>query len=57
MAISRASNGEADWIVADPDIDFKEIPLLPPPATKAKLNLTKHRLYEKSGIVVLEYDL
>jgi len=33
------------------------IPLLPPPATKARLKLTRHRVYEKSGIVALEYDL
>lgn len=33
------------------------IPLLPTPATKAKLKLTKHRVYEKSGIVGLEYDI
>jgi dihydrofolate reductase len=31
------------------------IPLLPPPATGAKLKLTGHRVYEKSGIVGLEY--
>jgi dihydrofolate reductase len=33
------------------------IPLLPPPAGRARLKLTKHRLYEKSGIVALEYDI
>jgi hypothetical protein len=30
------------------------IPLLPPPATAAKLNLTGHKVY-KTGIVLLEY--
>ena len=31
------------------------IPLLPGPAAQAKLSLTGHRLYPKSGIVLLEY--
>jgi dihydrofolate reductase len=31
------------------------LPLLPPPAKRAKLKLTKHRLYEKTGTVALEY--
>jgi dihydrofolate reductase len=31
------------------------IPLLPPPAERAKLTLTGHRVYAKSGIVSLEY--
>jgi dihydrofolate reductase len=31
------------------------IPLLPPPAKRAKLALTGHRVYAKSGIVSLEY--
>ena len=31
------------------------IPMLPPPLTQAKLSLTGHRLYPKSGIVLLEY--
>jgi dihydrofolate reductase len=33
------------------------IPLLPAPAGQAKLVLKKQRLYEKSGIVGLEYDV
>jgi dihydrofolate reductase len=33
------------------------IPLLPSPAAQAKLKLTKERVYEKSGIVGLEYDV
>ena len=33
------------------------IPLLPAPADRARLKLTKQRLYEKSGIVGLEYDV
>ena len=33
------------------------VPLLPAPAGRARLALTGHRLYEKSGIVVLEYDV
>ena len=33
------------------------IPLLPPPADRATLKLTKHRVYEKSGIVALDYDI
>ena len=32
-------------------------PLLKPPAKRATLKLTKHKLYEKSGIVGLEYDV
>lgn len=31
------------------------IPMLPPAASRAKLSLNRHRLYPKSGIVVLEY--
>src|SRR5262245_37289093 len=31
------------------------IPLFPPPAKPAKLNLTSHKLYPKTGIVLLEY--
>jgi dihydrofolate reductase len=31
------------------------IPMLPSPATFTKLSLTHHRLYPKSGIVILEY--
>jgi len=31
------------------------IPLLPPPAGRAKLRLAHHRVYPKSGIVSLEY--
>jgi dihydrofolate reductase len=31
------------------------IPLLPSPASRTKLVLSGHRLYEKSGIVLLEY--
>jgi dihydrofolate reductase len=33
------------------------IPLLPPPATRAKLKLRQQRLYEKTGTVGLEYDI
>lgn len=31
------------------------VPLLPPPATQAKLKLVKHRVYETTGTVSLEY--
>lgn len=31
------------------------IPLLPPPAKKTKLKLMSHKVYEKTGIVGLEY--
>lgn len=31
------------------------VPLLPTPAPRAALRLTGHRVYEKSGIVLLEY--
>lgn len=31
------------------------MPLLPAPAERAKLALTKHRVYEKTGTVALEY--
>jgi dihydrofolate reductase len=30
-------------------------PLLPPPSDRAKLKLVKHRLYEKTGTISLEY--
>ena len=33
------------------------VPLLPDPADRAKLKLTKHRVYEKTGTVALEYAL
>jgi dihydrofolate reductase len=33
------------------------IPLLPPPANRVRLKLTKQRVYEKSGIIGLEYDV
>jgi dihydrofolate reductase len=33
------------------------IPLLPPPAGRASLRLTSHRVYEKTGTVGLEYDV
>jgi dihydrofolate reductase len=33
------------------------IPMLPPPASRSKLSLSNHRLYPKSGIVVLEYTV
>jgi dihydrofolate reductase len=33
------------------------IPFLPPPADRARLRLKAHRVYEKSGIVGLEYDI
>jgi dihydrofolate reductase len=33
------------------------IPLLPSPAPRAKLTLTGHRLYEKTGTMMLEYDV
>jgi len=31
------------------------IPLFPPPARVAKLNLTGHKVYPKTGVVLLEY--
>ncbi len=33
------------------------VPLLPPAARQARLRLTGHRVYEKTGIVLLEYDV
>ena len=33
------------------------VPLLPAPARRTKLRLTKHTLYKKSGILSLEYDV
>ena len=33
------------------------IPMLPPPASETKLTLREHRLYPKSGIVLLEYTV
>ena len=33
------------------------IPLLPQPAERATLKLRKHRLYEKTGTIGLEYDI
>jgi dihydrofolate reductase len=33
------------------------IPLLPPPADRARLELKQHRVYAKTGTVTLEYDI
>jgi dihydrofolate reductase len=33
------------------------VPLLPGPSLQRSLRLTQHRLYEKSGIMLLEYDV
>jgi len=33
------------------------IPLLPPPADRARLALRKQRVYQKTGTVGLEYDI
>jgi dihydrofolate reductase len=33
------------------------VPLLPPPAGRATLRLTRHRVYETTGTVALEYDV
>ena len=33
------------------------IPMLPSPAPRTRLSLSKHRLYPKSGIVLLEYTV
>jgi dihydrofolate reductase len=33
------------------------IPLLPSPADRARLRLKKHRVYEKTGTIGLEYDI
>jgi dihydrofolate reductase len=33
------------------------IPLLPPPANRAKLKLKKYRVYERTGTIGLEYDI
>jgi dihydrofolate reductase len=33
------------------------IPMLPSPAARMKLSLSSHRLYPKSGIVLLNYDV
>ena len=33
------------------------VPFLPPPAGRAKLKLTKHRFYEKTGTIGLEYAI
>jgi dihydrofolate reductase len=33
------------------------VPLLPSPADRARLRLTKQRVYQKSGIVALDYDV
>jgi dihydrofolate reductase len=31
------------------------LPMLPDPATRARLTLTRHRVYQKTGTVLLEY--
>jgi dihydrofolate reductase len=33
------------------------IPLLPPPASRARLKLRKQRVYDKTGTIGLEYDI
>jgi hypothetical protein len=36
---------------------LKGMRLLPEPAERAKLKLTKHRIYAKTGTAALEYDV
>jgi dihydrofolate reductase len=33
------------------------IPFLPPPADRARLKLKTHRIYDKSGTIILDYDV
>jgi dihydrofolate reductase len=33
------------------------VPMLPSPADRARLKLKKHRVYEKTGTIGLEYDI
>ncbi len=33
------------------------VPLLPTPAVRSRLSIRKQRLYEKTGVVMLEYDI
>lgn len=44
-------------VVLVPVLLGEGIPLLPPPASRAKLRLRKQRLYEKTGLIGLEYDV
>ncbi len=51
-------SGEFDWIVMDPEIPVLlggGTPLLPADGTGTKLRLTGHRLYPKTGTMMLEY--
>jgi dihydrofolate reductase len=59
-------DGEFDWIVVDPDIDFAAIipvvlggglPLMPTPGPRLKLRLRSHRVYQATGTIFLEYDV
>jgi hypothetical protein len=33
------------------------VPLLPPPSARHRLSLVGHQVYEKSGIVLMRYDV
>ncbi|HSL20105.1 MAG TPA: hypothetical protein VK886_01125 [Vicinamibacterales bacterium] len=52
-------NGDADWITMEvavmPVLLGAGIPLLPATTHRATLELRKHKIYPKSGIVSLEY--
>ena len=63
-------NGETDWIIMDPEIDFGVIfrqfdtillgaglPLFPGPSNRIDLTLSGHKVYPKTGIVSLEYSI
>lgn len=51
--------GEVDTVepAVVPCLLGEGIPMLPPPYLRTKLALTRHRLYPKSGIMLLEYDV
>lgn len=53
--LAQAGLVDAVEVALIPVLLGEGIPLLPPPATRVRLSLTTHRVYEKSGTVMLEY--
>ena len=51
--------GEVDTVepAVVPVLLAEGVPMLPPPYSRTTLSLTSHRLYPRSGIMLLEYDV
>jgi hypothetical protein len=56
-AAAMASSSVTLWVSLIPVLLGGRIPLLPSTAARATLKLRKHRIYEKTGTVGLEYGI